>query len=56
MNLTNTQLKDKLVNLTKREVQLRADKKAIMKDYNDQIKDVKDEIKEVIDILDETAN
>lgn len=49
--MDKTHLSDKLIELTKRQEEVKQLKKAASKDYRDQLKDINDEIKDVLDAL-----
>jgi hypothetical protein len=53
MDQERNELFSKLLELEKRLATVKASKKAMAKDYNDQIKDIQSEIKETVDELGE---
>jgi len=51
MEQERTEMFTKLLELEQRLATVKADKKSLVKDYNDQIKDIQAEIKETVDEL-----
>lgn len=50
---TKVELREKLENLERRQIELQSEKKRISKDYNEQIREVRDEIQEILELIDE---